>query len=44
MLTIGKIAKIQAITALLYDFNLVQLEAIHDTLFKMRKEAEKKEA
>ena len=37
MLTISKIGKIQAITALLYDFNIVQLEAIHDTLFKMRK-------
>lgn len=45
MLTISKIGKIQAITALLYDFNIVQLEAIHDTLFKMRRmDIEKKES
>lgn len=40
MLTLSKIGKIHAITSLLYDFNVIQLDAIHDALFKMRQKGE----
>lgn len=35
-----KSIKITQITALLYDFNLTQLDAVYDALWRFRKEAE----